>query len=360
MGLSNLLSRKSGVVVGGDVLKLFEYARDNHFAIPAINVASSSAIIAALEAARNRNAPIILEISHTDAVFFAGLGITDSATEKIAIHGSIAAAQFIRAVAPLYDIPVILHTDHCRTEELGWLDGMLDMDEAYFESNGEPLFSSHMIDLSSENKAANIAVTTQYFKRMASLNLWLEMEIGVVREAKHTNDYSPKDPSLYTQPRDVYDVYAALSPISQCFSVAVGFGNTHGIYKSGTVQLIPSLLGDYQSHVQEKIGAVSRKPVFLVFHGGSGSSIEEFKEAIEYGVTKVNINADTQFAMMTGIKAFMFEKKDYLATRIGNPEGPDEPNKKFYDTRFWVREGEKKMVECVEGYLDCLGTSGRL
>ncbi|KAL6715958.1 Fructose-bisphosphate aldolase 1 [Lecanora helva] len=344
MGATDGLSRKSGVIVGDDVYKLFKYCQEKKFAIPAINVTSSSTVVAALEAARDTKSPIILQTSQGGAAFFGGKGVSNG-NQEASIGGAIAAAHYIRSVAPLYNIPVVLHTDHCAKKLLPWLDGMLDADEAYFKLHGEPLFSSHMIDLSEEDKEYNINTTAKYLKRAAPMKQFLEMEIGITGgEEDGVNNEDVDNNSLYTQPEDILEIYSTLSKISPYFSVAAGFGNVHGVYKPGNVRLHPELLSKHQNYVKEKIGSSDSKPVFLVFHGGSGSSKEEYKEAISYGVVKVNLDTDLQYAYLSGVRDYVLSKKDYLMTQVGNPEGKDKPNKKYYDPRVWVRlHGSKKV-----------------
>ncbi|KAJ6782622.1 hypothetical protein PWT90_00175 [Aphanocladium album] len=347
MGVTEVLSRKSGVIVGDDVLRLFEYAREKKFAIPAINVTSSSTVVASLEAARDAKSPIILQMSQGGAAYFAGKGVANG-DQAASIAGSVAGAHYIRAIAPTYGVPVVLHTDHCAKKLLPWLDGMLDADEAHFKATGEPLFSSHMIDLSEEPVDWNIQTTAAYLKRAAPMKQWLEMEIGITGgEEDGVNNEDVDNASLYTQPEDILNIYNTLSPISPYFSIAAGFGNVHGVYKPGNVKLHPELLGKHQAHVKAAIGSSNDKPVFFVFHGGSGSSKQEYLDAISHGVVKVNMDTDMQFAYMAGIRDYMLNKKDYLATAVGNPDGEDKPNKKYFDPRVWVREGEKTMSKRV-------------
>ncbi|GMF68775.1 unnamed protein product [Aspergillus oryzae] len=314
VGVLEKLSRKTGVIVGDDVLRLFEHAQQNNYAIPAVGVSNDG--------------------------------------QQASIAGGIAAAHYIRSLAPAYGIPVVLHTDHCAKKLLPWLDGLLDEDERYFKLHGEPLFSSHMIDLSEEPVDYNIQTTAAYLKRAAPMKQWLEMD-GVNNEDVDNN-------SLYTQPEDILAIHKALSPISPYFSIAAGFGNVHGVYKPGNVKLHPELLKKHQAYVKEKIGSNKDKPVFFVFHGGSGSSKEEYKEAISYGVVKVNVDTDMQFAYMSGIRDYILKKKDYLMTAVGNPEGEDKPNKKSFDPRVWVREGEKTMSQRVKVALEDFNTAGQL
>jgi len=357
---TGVLKVKSGVIYGDDVKALFKYAQEKKFAIPAINVTSSSTAVAALEAAKNAKSPIILQLSQGGAAYFAGKGI-DNKDQSASIAGSIAAAHYIRAVAPSYGIPVVLHTDHCAKKLLPWLDGMLDADEAWHKEKGEPLFSSHMIDLSEEKVDENIETTAKYLKRAAPMKQWLEMEIGITGgEEDGVNNEDVDNNSLYTQPEDIYQIYKTLSPISPYFSIAAGFGNVHGVYKPGNVKLRPELLQKHQKYVQEQEKTKDEKPVFLVFHGGSGSSKQDFLDAISYGVVKVNLDTDLQYAYTEGIRDYMIGKKDYVSSQVGNPDGEDKPNKKYYDPRVWVREGEKTMTKRVEEALKDFNTAGQL
>lgn len=360
MGVQDVLSRKSGVIVGDDVLKLFNYAQEHNFAIPAINVTSSSTVVASLEAARDSKSPIILQMSQGGAAYFAGKGVANG-NQEASIAGGIAGAHYIRSIAPAYGIPVVLHTDHCAKNLLPWLDGLMEADEKYFALHGEPLFSSHMIDLSEEEVEYNISTTAKYHKRAAPMKQWLEMEIGITGGEEDGVDNTGVDNnSLYTQPEDILAIYKALSPISPYFSIAAGFGNVHGVYKPGNVKLHPELLSKHQKHVKDAIGAKEDKPVFLVFHGGSGSGKDEFREAISYGVVKVNLDTDLQYAYLTGIRDYVLNKKDYILAQVGNPDGADKPNKKYFDPRVWVREGEKTMSARVKEALIDFNTANQL
>ena len=341
-------------------MQLFKYAQEKTFAIPAINVTSSSTVVASLEAARDAKSPIILQVSQGGAAYFAGKGVGNK-NQEASVAGAVAAAHYIRAVAPAYDIPVVLHTDHCAKKLLPWLDGMLDADEAWFKEKGEPLFSSHMIDLSEEPVDYNIQTTKKYLERAAPMKQWLEMEIGITGgEEDGVNNESVDNNSLYTQPEDIYEIYKTLSPVSPYFSIAAGFGNVHGVYKPGNVKLHPELLSKHQKYVAEQAKSKDEKPVFLVFHGGSGSSKKEFQDAISYGVVKVNLDTDLQYAYTEGIRDYMIGKKDYVSTQVGNPDGADKPNKKYYDPRVWVREGEKTMTKRVAEALKDFNTAGQL
>ncbi|KAG6849754.1 Fructose-bisphosphate aldolase 1 [Arthromyces matolae] len=347
------------------------------FAIPAVNVTSSSTANAVLEAARlveqnffsvriseivsrDIKSPIILQVSQGGSAYFIGKGIAND-KQQASIAGAIAAAHHIRIAAKAYGVPVVLHSDHCAHKLLQWFDGMLEADEAYFKDHQEPLFSSHMLDLSEESKEENIATCVKYFKRMSAIGLWLEMEIGITGGEEDGVDNTGVDnASLYTQPEDVYDVHAALSAISPNFSIAAAFGNVHGVYKPGNVRLQPELLGKHQTYTQEKLPGKPEKPLYLVFHGGSGSTKEEIATAVGNGVVKMNVDTDTQFAYLAGIRDFVLNKKDYLLQQVGNPEGADKPNKKYYDPRVWVREGEKTLVTRVKEACSDLANVDRL
>jgi fructose-bisphosphate aldolase class II len=357
MSAASVLKRKTGVIVGEDVYNLFKHAQANKYAIPAINVTSSSTVVGALEAARDKNSPVILQMSQGGAAYFAGKGIGNK-NQEASVGGAVAGAHYIRSVAPLYGVPVVLHTDHCAKKLLPWLDGMLDADEAYFKEHGEPLFSSHMVDLSEEVDEENIKLTAAYLKRAAPMGQWLEMEIGITGGEEDGVDNTDSDKPLYTKPEQIDSVYKALSPISKYFSIAAAFGNVHGVYKPGNVKLRPSILQEHQQYVK-KAHSLEDKPLFLVFHGGSGSSKEEFLEAISYGVVKVNLDTDLQWAYLTGIRDYVLKKKDYLMTQVGNPEGDDKPNKKYYDPRVWVREGEKTMTTRVAEALVDFNAAGK-
>ncbi|KAG2354197.1 hypothetical protein BDR07DRAFT_1474471 [Suillus spraguei] len=318
-----------GVLTGDNVRKLFDYAKENK------NVTSSSTANAVLEAARDIKSPIILQVSQGGSAYYAGKGLAND-KQQASILGAVAAAHHIRTVAKAYGVPVVLHSDHS-------------------------LFSSHMLDLSEELKEENIATCVKYFKRMAPLGIWLEMEIGITGGEEDGVDNTGVDnASLYTQPEDIYDVHTALSAISPNFSIAAAFGNVHGVYKPGNVKLQPSLLGKHQAYSSQKLGGKSEKPLYLVFHGGSGSTKEEIRTAVENGVVKMNVDTDTQFAYLAGIRDFISKKKDYLLTQVGNPEGADKPNKKFYDPRVWVREGEKTLSARVKEACSDLGNVNRL
>jgi len=347
----------AGVVTGDNLVKLMAYAKKHQFAIPAFNVTSSSVAVAALEGARDAKAPVMLQVSQGGAAFWAGKGVANPAdTQAASVAGAVAAAHYIRAVAPSYGIPVVIHSDHCAKKLLPWFDGMLDADEAYFKKNGEPLFSSHMLDLSEESKEDNIKTCAKYLERMAKVNLWLEMEIGITGgEEDGVNNESVDNNSLYTQPEDIWDIYRTLSAISPMFSIAAAFGNVHGVYKPGNVKLHPELLAKHQAYVKDQLKSNDDRPVFLVFHGGSGSAQQEITTAVKNGCVKMNVDTDCQWSYMEGFRNYFNDKKEYLKTQVGNPEGADKPNKKQYDPRVWVREGEKTMAKrCTQACNDLL------
>jgi len=349
-----------GVVDGKDVYKLFDYCREHKFAIPAFNITSSSTANAAMEAARDAKSPVILQVSQGGAAFFAGKGLPND-KQQASIAGAVAAAQHVRSVAHLYGIPVVLHSDHCAKKLLPWFDGMLEADEAYHAKEGKPLFSSHMLDLSEEPKEENIEICMKYLPRMAKIGIWLEMEIGITGgEEDGVNNENVDNASLYTQPEDIWEIYKTFSTVTPNFSIAAGFGNVHGVYKPGNVSLQPDLLAKHQAHVREQLKTDKELPVFFVFHGGSGSEKKDIATAVQNGVVKMNVDTDTQFAYLEGIRDFVLNKKDYLLTQVGNPDGPDKPNKKQYDPRVWVREGEKTMSKrCKIAYED-LKSAGTL
>ncbi len=335
---------KPGVVTGDDVQKVFEIAKKNEYAIPAVNVVGTNSVNAVIEAAKLVNSPVIIQFSNGGAVFFAGKGLSNE-DQKAAIIGAISGAKHVHAMAEAYGVPVILHTDHAAKKLLPWIDGLLEAGERHFKQYGKPLFSSHMLDLSEEPLEENIAICAKYLARMSKIGMTLEIELGVTGGEEDGVDNTGMDSSLlYTQPEDVAYAYEQLSKISDKFTIAASFGNVHGVYKPGNVKLTPKILDNSQKYVEDKFG-LPKKPLNFVFHGGSGSAQEEIREAIGYGVIKMNIDTDTQWATWDGIRKFEAEKHDYLQGQIGNPDGPDKPNKKFYDPRVWLREGEKSMIE---------------
>ncbi|TOC52395.1 class II fructose-bisphosphate aldolase [Vibrio parahaemolyticus] len=338
---------KPGVISGDDVQKVFEVAKENHFALPAVNCVGTDSVNAVLEAAAKVKAPVIVQFSNGGAAFFAGKGLKLEGQEA-QILGAVAGAKYVHAVAEAYGVPVILHTDHAAKKLLPWIDGLLDAGEEYFAQTGKPLFSSHMIDLSEESLEENIEISAKYLERMAKMNMTLEIELGCTGGEEDGVDNSDMDASeLYTSPEDVAYAYEKLNAISHRFTIAASFGNVHGVYKPGNVVLTPTILRDSQAYVSEKFGLPANSLNF-VFHGGSGSSLEEIRESIGYGVIKMNIDTDTQWATWDGIRQYEAENHDYLQGQIGNPTGEDAPNKKYYDPRVWLRAGQASMVTRLE------------
>jgi fructose-bisphosphate aldolase class II len=347
---------KAGVVTGEDVSKLLQFAKDNHFAIPAVNVVGTDTVNAVIEAAAVVKSPVMVQLSSGGSAFYAGAGCP---SKDAMVIGAVSAANHVHAVAEAYGVPVILHTDHAARKLLPWIDGLLDAGEAFYAQHGKPLFSSHMLDLSAESLEDNIATCEKYLERMSKIGMTLEIELGVTGGEEDGVDNTHLDNSaLYTQPADVALAYERLSKISPRFTVAASFGNVHGVYKPGNVQLTPKILDNSQKFIQEKFGTVD-KPVNFVFHGGSGSGRDEIREAISYGVIKMNIDTDTQWAMWDGVRAYEIEYRDYLQGQIGNPEGEDKPNKKYYDPRKWLRAGEMAVVERLKTAFEDLNCIGR-
>lgn len=334
---------KPGVLWGDEVLKLYDYARKNNFALPAVNVIGTNSINAVLETAKKVNSPVIIQFSHGGATFNAGKGLAND-KDQAAIAGAIAGAWHVHLMAKAYGVTVILHTDHAAKKLLPWIDGLIEASEDSMKKYGHPLFSSHMLDLSEETLKENVDTCKTYLKRMSKLGIALEMELGVTGGEEDGVDNTHVDNSkLYTQPEDVAYAYEQLKEISNAFSIAASFGNVHGVYKPGNVKLTPVILKNSQEYIQKKY-KTELNPVNFVFHGGSGSTQEEIREAISYGVIKMNLDTDMQWAFWEGIKNFYEGKKGYLQGQIGNPEGEDKPNKKYYDPRVWLREGEKSFV----------------
>jgi fructose-bisphosphate aldolase class II len=349
---------KSGVLVGDEVTQLLNYANQNDFAIPAVNVVGTNSINAALETAREVNSPIIIQFSNGGGAFYAGKGLGNE-NQKASILGSISGAHHVHTLAEAYGIPVVLHTDHCAKNLLPWVDGLVAASEEHFASTGKPLFSSHMLDLSEEPLHENIEVCAEYLKRMAKIGITLEIELGVTGGEEDGVDNSDVDSArLYTQPDEVCYAFEHLNAISDKFTIAAAFGNVHGVYKPGNVKLSPIILKNSQDYIQNKLGT-KPNPVNFVFHGGSGSSREEIREAIKYGAVKMNIDTDMQWAFWEGIKNNYEAKKGYLQGQIGNPEGEDKPNKKFYDPRVWLREGEKSFISRMKHAFEDLNCINR-
>jgi fructose-bisphosphate aldolase, class II len=353
----NKLTLKPGVLTGTAVKELFAYCKEAGCALPAVNVIGSNSANAAMAAARAARAPIIIQMSHGGSEFFAGKTL-DNSQQQASIAGSVAGAYHVRALAALYGVPVLLHTDHCAKKILPWLDGVIDASEAYYRQHGEPLFSTHMVDLSLQPLAENIEISGHYLARLTKMGVPLELEIGITGGEEDGVDNSGADHErLYTRPADVLRVYDALSPIGT-FNLAAAFGNTHGVYAPGNVKLRPTILRDSQRFVEQQRGT-GPKPVNLVFHGGSGSSHAEIAEAVSYGVVKFNIDTDTQWAFTHAVKTFMDEKGAYLLSEVGNPEGADKPNKKYFDPRGWLSIGEQGITARLLQAYDDLGSRDR-
>ncbi len=342
---------KPGIVTGSDLQELFAYMKKAECALPAVNVIGSHSANAALEAARRAECPIIIQVSNGGAQFFAGKSL-DNSKQQASIVGGVAAAMHVRTVAEAYGVPVVLHTDHAAKKLLPWIDGLLDAGEKYFEQHKEPLYSSHMLDLSEEPLDENLEICRKTLQRMARIHMTLEIELGVTGGEEDGVDNTGIDNSkLYTQPSEVLQAYDALNSVGS-FTVAASFGNTHGVYKPGNVKLTPVILKNSQDHIKKE-RKTGDKPVDFVFHGGSGSSQQEIREAVSYGVIKMNIDTDTQWAFCKPIKTYMDDKDAYLKSQLGNPEGADKPNKKYIDPRGWLYEGEKGMAaRLVDAFKD--------
>ncbi len=350
----------AGVITGDDVQTVLAYAKANQFALPAVNVVGSNSINAVMETARDVNSPVIIQFSSGGAVFNAGKGLSNEG-QRAAIAGAVAGAEHVHRLAGLYGIPVILHTDHCARKLLPWIDGLLDAGEAFYAVHGKPLYSMHMLDLSEEPIEENVATCKVYLERMSKMGMTLEFELGVTGGEEDGVDNTGIDSSrLYTQPEEVAYAYGELMPISPRFTVAAAFGNVHGVYKPGNVKLQPAILDNSQKYVQEKFGTED-KPLNFVFHGGSGSEPEDIEEAISYGVIKMNLDTDMQWAFLGGVRDYIDDNHAYLATQIGNPEGDDKPNKKYYDPRVWLRKGEDtfrtRLIQAFEE-LNCMNRLG--
>ena len=334
---------KPGVATGDQVQEILKLAKEKKFALPAVNVIGSSSINGVLETAKKLNSPVIIQFSNGGAGFNAGKGLNND-NQHAAISGSIAGAYHVHTMAKAYGVPVILHTDHCAKKLLPWIDGLMEANEKCYKEKGHSLFSSHMIDLSEEPIEENIKICKEYLSRMSKIGMTLEIELGITGGEEDGVDNSGVDESkLYTQPEEVAYAYEELIKVSDKFMVAAAFGNVHGVYKPGNVKLTPKILKNSQEFISKKFN-LPHNTIDFVFHGGSGSSVEEIREAIGYGVIKMNIDTDMQYAFMSGVRDYFNEKSDYLKAQIGNPEGDDVPNKKYYDPRKWIREGEIAFV----------------
>lgn len=339
MGLLNIV--QPGVVTGNDVKKVFDYAKQNNFAIPAINVIGSESINSVLEAAAGAKAPVIIQFSNGGAKFNAGKVVNGNAD----VIGAVAGARHVHEVAKYYGVPVILHTDHAAKTLLPWIDGLLEASEEHYKVTGKPLFSSHMLDLSEETLEENIQISKEYLLRMSKMDMTLEIELGITGGEEDGVDNSDVDSNaLYTQPEEVCYAYEELNSISPNFTIAASFGNVHGVYKPGNVKLRPAILDNSQKYIQDKLNT-AENPVNFVFHGGSGSELSDIKDAISYGVVKMNLDTDMQWAFWDGVRVYEAENKEYLQSQIGNPDGEDQPNKKYYDPRKWLRTAQESMVK---------------
>jgi fructose-bisphosphate aldolase class II len=335
---------KPGVVTGSDLKYVFDFAKANEFAIPAVNVIGSDSVNAVMETAKLVNSPVIIQFSNGGSIFNAGKGLKLDG-QQAAVLGAVAGARHIHTLAEAYGVRVILHTDHAAKILLPWIDGLLDASEEHFTKFGKPLFSSHMLDLSEESLHENLEISRKYFERMNKMGQFIEVELGITGGEEDGVDNNGLDNKLlYTQPSDVNKVYEVLHSVSSNFTIAAAFGNVHGVYKPGNVKLQPIILKNSQEYIQQNQGLFDHKPVSFVFHGGSGSSFDEIREAIGYGVVKMNIDTDTQWASWDGVRRYEVANRAYLQSQIGNPEGDDSPNKKYYDPRVWLRKGQESMI----------------
>ncbi|WP_185862273.1 class II fructose-bisphosphate aldolase [Blattabacterium cuenoti] len=348
-----------GVATGNIVEEIFEYAKENAFAIPAVNVIGSNTMNAIMETAVEVNSPVIIQLSNGGAIFNAGKGLVNY-EQKAAIKGSIACAMHIHELASFYKATVILHTDHCSKPFLPWIDGLIDANEEYYKHFGKTLFSSHMLDLSQESLKENISICEKYFEKMNKRKMTIEIELGITGGEEDGIDHSNiENNKLYTQPEDVAYAYEKLIKISNNFIIAASFGNVHGVYKPGNVELKPEILKKTQKYIQNKFHT-KIKPISLVFHGGSGSSKKEIQKAISYGVVKMNVDTDLQYAFTCGVRDYMKKNKEYLKKQIGNPKGKHIPNKKYYDPRIWLREGEKSFKIILKKYFELMNNINTL
>jgi fructose-bisphosphate aldolase class II len=348
---------KPGVLSGSEAKKLFAYAKENNFAIPAVNVVGTDSVNAVLEVAAKVNSPIIIQFSNGGASFFAGKGLK---IPNASVLGGISGAMHVHCMAEAYGVPVILHTDHAARKLLPWIDGLLEAGETFYKKHGKPLYTSHMLDLSEESLEENIGTCSQYFKRMNSIDMLIEIELGITGGEEDGVDNSEIDNALlYTQPEEVCYAYEELKKVSPNFTIAASFGNVHGVYKPGNVQLSPKILDNSQKYICKKHG-LNDKEVDFVFHGGSGSELHEIREAIDYGVIKMNIDTDTQWAFWNGVKEFESKNHEYLQGQIGNPQGDEKPNKAYYDPRKWLRAGQESLISRLEIAFDDLNCNNKL
>ncbi|MCF8246574.1 MAG: class II fructose-bisphosphate aldolase [Saprospiraceae bacterium] len=359
MNISSNTRFRSGVLHGDEVTELLQHANDNNYALPAVNVIGTNSVNAVLETAKAVNSPVMIQYSNGGAVFFAGKSLSNEG-QSAAIMGGISGAMHVHTMAKAYGVPVVLHTDHCAKKLLPWIDGLLTAGEKFHAERGFPLYSSHMLDLSEEPIEENIEICVEYLKRMDKIGMTLEIELGVTGGEEDGVDNSDVDSSkLYTQPSEVSYAYEELLKVSPRFTIAAAFGNVHGVYKPGNVKLQPIILKNSQDYVREKFKTSREQPINFVFHGGSGSSREDIREAISYGAIKMNIDTDMQWAYWEGVKDYYEAKKGYLQGQIGNPEGDDKPNKKYYDPRVWLRKGEESFVSRLKTAFEDLNCINR-
>lgn len=349
---------KPGVKYGEELKDLLEYAKESEFALPAVNVINTNTVNAVLETAKKVNSPVMIQFSNGGAQFFAGKGLSNE-NQKASIAGGVSGALHVHQMAEAYGVPVVLHTDHAAKKLLPWIDGLLAEGKSYYEAYKRPLFSSHMLDLSEETLEENIATSVEYFKEFNKLQMAIEIELGVTGGEEDGVDNTDIDSSkLYTQPEEVAYAYEHLKQVGNLFTVAAAFGNVHGVYKPGNVSLKPVILKNSQDYINEKFGTTG-KPLFFVFHGGSGSTLEEIREANSYGAIKMNIDTDMQWAFWEGVLKYYKSNEGYLQTQLGSPDGPDSPNKKYYDPRNWLRKGEENFVKRLEVAFDMLNAVNR-
>lgn len=356
--MKNSQKFKPGVLYGQEAQDLLNYAKAEQFALPAVNVINTHTINGVLETAREVNSPVIIQFSHGGATFYGGKGL-DNSEHQGAISGAVSGAQHVHLMAEKYGVPVILHTDHAAMKLLPWIDGLLEAGEKFYELNKKPLFSSHMLDLSEEVIEENISTCSTYLQKFKALQMFIEIELGVTGGEEDGVDNTGIDNSkLYTQPEEVAYSYEQLKACGGDFTIAAAFGNVHGVYKSGAVTLQPEILKNSQEYIQKKFN-LGPKPVNFVFHGGSGSDVEQIREAISYGAIKMNIDTDMQWAFWEGIKDYYHEFRFFMQSQIGNSEGADKPNKKYYDPRVWLRAGEKQFIKRLKQSFEDLNAVGR-
>lgn len=350
---------RPGVLFGEEVSELYNYADEHDFALPAVNVTGTNTINAVMETARDLNSPVIIQLSNGGAAFYGGKGL-DNKSQKASIYGAVAAASHVHLLAEQYGVTVVLHTDHCAKKLIPWVDGLLTVGEKYHAEKGRPLFSSHMLDLSEESLEENVGTSKQFLERMNKIGMSIEIELGVTGGEEDGVDNTDVDSSrLYTQPEEVAYAYEELSKVSDRFTIAAAFGNVHGVYKPGNVELRPVILKNSQEYVHEKFGTEKAHPIHFVFHGGSGSSLEDIREAISYGAIKMNLDTDLQWAFWDGIRSYEAQFHDYLQAQIGNPDGEDVPNKSYYDPRKWLRGGEDSFRARLKRSFEDLNAVGK-